>query len=107
VITKPYVTGSRREAAVNAEIESETGAFLSSAEAGGGEKAGSLVLSFGKGGAISRDDWWNGETQGAVLSHSGRTLEMGLDEIYRRTLEHSNQVKVFAALPLIRETAID
>lgn len=107
VITKPYVTGSKRETAVNDAIESESGAFLSNVTAGGEEKAGAIVLDFGKGGSILRDAWWNSETRDAVLSHSGRTVSMGLDEIYRRTLEHSNQVKVFAAVPLIRETGID
>ncbi|MCB1088658.1 MAG: TolC family protein, partial [Verrucomicrobiae bacterium] len=54
-----------------------------------------------------REAWWTKETTHPLLAHTGRILPLGLDEIYSRALAHSSQVKVYAATPLIRQTAID
>jgi len=107
VIAKPYEPASRREMAADAEIVAESEAFTKSATFGSmREQASSLASLFGRGGGLHRESWWDGDVQGSVLDHSGTSLSLGLDEIYRRTLAHSNQVKVLAGIPLIRETAI-
>jgi len=106
VITKPYLTGSKHEVATDAGIAAEKAQFLDEVVTGTNERASALVQSFGKDSLIAREAWWNAEIQGSILSTSGKTIAMGLDDIYRRTLVHSNQVKVFATIPLIRETAI-
>jgi outer membrane protein TolC len=106
VITKPYLTGSKHEVATNAGIVAQKEAFLESATSGASEQASALARGFGSQRGIGRESWWNADIQESILATSGKTLAMGLDDIYCRTLVHSNQVKVFAAIPLIRETAI-
>lgn len=106
VITKPYLTGSKHEVKTNEEIASEKELFLEDAVSGANERTSSLAQSFGSERLIGRESWWNADIQASILSTSGKTVAMGLDDIYRRTLVHSNQVKVFATIPLIRETAI-
>lgn len=106
VITKPYLTGSKHEVATEAKIAGEKETFLETAAMSGPGEATASARSFGNQPGISREDWWNKDIQGTMLSSSGKSLPMGLDDIYSRTLLHSNQVKVFATLPLIRETAI-
>lgn len=107
VIAEPYEPASRREVAAGETIAAETSAYREGASFGSlREQASALAAKFGRGGGLHRDSWWNAEIQASVLDHSGTTLRLGLDEIYRRTLSHSNQVKVMAGIPLIRETAI-
>lgn len=106
VITKPYLTGSKHEVKTNEEIAFEKELFLEDAVSGANERTSSLAQSFGSERLIGRESWWNADIQASILSTSGKTVAMGLDDIYRRTLVHSNQVKVFATIPLIRETAI-
>ncbi|MDF1861983.1 MAG: TolC family protein [Verrucomicrobiales bacterium] len=48
---------------------------------------------------------WKNRVQSAVWGDQ-RTVNSGIEDIYRRTLEHSNQVKVLRDLPLIRETGM-
>ncbi len=107
VIAKPYEPASRREWKAGAEIAAESEAFLKGATFGSLRgQASSLAGYFGRSGGLHREAWWNGDVQGHVLDHSGTTLRLGLDEIYRRTLAHSNRLKVLTGLPLIRETAV-
>ncbi len=49
--------------------------------------------------------WWASMVSTAMRDTS-RPQEVSLDEVLIRTLIHSNQVKVFSELPLIRRTAI-
>lgn len=48
---------------------------------------------------------WRGQVRNQVWGEQ-RSARGGLEDIYRRTLEHSNQVKVLRDLPLIRETGM-
>jgi len=106
VFLKPYETASKREEAAEAEIEAVAGQFLQSATGGSvKERSSSVAASFGTGG-IEREAWWNEDTRSPILVSGGKTLRLGLGEIYRLTLEHSNQVKAIASVPLIRETGI-
>jgi outer membrane protein TolC len=58
-------------------------------------------------GSINRDSWWANAQSAPVLNSRGKSVNMPLDEIYTRTLANSSQIRVFAALPLIRETTIE
>ena len=49
--------------------------------------------------------WWL-RGQAAAIGDSGPRQRISLDELYARALEHSQQIRVFAGLPLIRETGI-
>ncbi len=107
VIAKPYETASRREEIAGEIVAAETGAFLESATFGSSrEQASALARLFGRGGGLHREPWWNATIQDTLLDRPGDSLRLGLDEIYRRTLEHSNRVKALATTPLIRETAV-
>ncbi|MEM6914973.1 MAG: TolC family protein [Verrucomicrobiota bacterium] len=48
---------------------------------------------------------WKGRANSPVWPEQ-RTVHHGIDDIYNRTLEYSNQVKVLRDLPLIRETGM-
>lgn len=107
VIAKPYEPASRKELSTEEELESLAAAYRGGASFGSlRDQASSLARYFGRGGGLHRESWWNDEIQRPLLGTSGKTLELGLDEVYTRTLGHSNQVKVIAAIPLIRETAV-
>lgn len=107
VIAEPYEPASRREMATDEVIAAETEAFKNGATFGSmREQASALASLFGRGGGLHREVWWNGEVQKSILGTSGQRIELGLDEIYRRTLSHSNQLKAIAGVPLIRETAV-
>lgn len=107
IIAEPYEPASRQERATDEEIRKETGAYLESASFGSlREQASALATLFGRGGGLHREDWWNGAIQDSILAKSGNSVQLGLDDLYQRTLQHSNQVKVLAGVPLIRETAI-
>lgn len=107
VIAKPYEPASRRERAAGETVASERSAFRESATFGSlREQASILASKFGRGGGLDRDAWWNAEIRQSLLNQAGSTLPLGLDEVYQRTLSHSNQIKVLAGIPLIRETAI-
>ncbi len=49
--------------------------------------------------------WWL-RGQSAAIGDSGPRQRLSLDELYARALEHSQQIRVFAGLPVIRETGI-
>lgn len=103
-----YEAKSKDEKNLQATIATDADAYLNQAASEHAqEKPSGIAASFARSGAVSPESWWAGDTKRPVLAHSGRIMPMGLDEIYQRALEHSSQVKVFAALPLIRETAID
>jgi len=108
VFTETYSPESDSQRDLDAEIAEESEGFLSKVTFGSAREQGSaLAKAFGRSGAVPRQTWWTGDTMRPLLSHSGETVTMGLDEAYRRAITHSNQMKVFATLPLIRETAID
>jgi len=108
VMADTYSPTSGRQRDMDAEISGTSEDFLSKATFGSArEQASALAKAFGHTGGLPQEAWWNAETKRPMLSHSGQTVSMGLDEAYRRSIEHSNQMKVFASLPLIRETAID
>jgi hypothetical protein len=48
---------------------------------------------------------WKSKAATAVW-HDQRQVAHSVDDIYRRALEHSNQIKVYSDLPLIRETGM-
>lgn len=52
----------------------------------------------------SNEAWWDGAT--SPMGLGGDIMKESLDGLYLRTLEHSEQIKVFADLPRIRETGI-
>ncbi len=49
--------------------------------------------------------WWSGLVTDSMRDNSN-PLQLSLDEVLFRTLQHSNQIKVFSELPQIRRTAI-
>ena len=49
--------------------------------------------------------WW-GPMVSEPMRQTPRATRLSLDEALIRTLEHSNQIKVFADLPMIRRTAV-
>ena len=49
--------------------------------------------------------WWRKRIQGSLLKDA-QTVDLNLESLYIRALDHSSQVDVFRDLPLIRETAI-
>lgn len=107
VLAKPYEPASRQELKAEDELETLAQAYQEGASFGGlRAQAGSLAKYFGRSGGFGRDAWWNREVQQPLLDTSGTTLSLGLEEVYRRTLNHSNQVKVLASIPLIRETSV-
>jgi outer membrane protein TolC len=107
IIAEPYEPASRQERATDEEIRKETSAYLESASFGSlREQASALATYFGRSGGLHREVWWNGAIQDSLLNKGGSSVRLGLNDLYRRTLEHSNQVKVLAGIPLIRETAI-
>lgn len=108
VFAETYSPESRSQEEVEAQIDLESESFLSTVTYGSArEQASALARAVGRGGGVPRQTWWTGDTMRPILSHEGETVSMGLEEAYRRAIEHSNQIKVFAGLPLIRETAID
>lgn len=107
LIGDTYSPKSKAEKGLETVIKSESEAFRADANAGHeGEKQSALAESFAKSGGIAHEDWWASDTTRPLLAHTGKTLHLGLDEIYQRALAHSSQVKVYSAIPLIRETAI-
>lgn len=103
-----YEPKSDAEEARDAQIADGAGAFLNDAVSNKDqEKVSPVAKSFASSGGISRQSWWSGDVERPVLATTGKVVHMGLDEIYQRALTHSSQIKVFATLPLIRETAID
>ncbi len=108
VIAEPYEPASRREVTAGETVAAELWEYRENATFGTlREQTSALATQFGRSGGLDRDPWWNAEIQQSILGRAGTTLSIGLDEIYRRTLSHSNQVRVLAGIPLIRETAID
>lgn len=106
-IVESYEPASRREIAAGRAIFDETEKFKEDLTFGSmREQASALASLFGRGGGLHRETWWNDGVQEPILGTSGKRMKLGLDEIYRRTLSHSNQVKALAGIPLIRETAV-
>ncbi len=106
LIGDTYEPKSKAEEGRDANIASEAEDFLLDSTANP-EQASPVARSFAKSGSLSAESWWAGDVGRPVLATSGKVVHMGLDEIYQRALAHSSQIKVFASLPLIRETAID
>ena len=108
VSTEIYEPKSDQEQALDDEISAESETFKGKVAIGtASEKGSSSTLMYDRKSGITREDWWNGNTKHVLLSNSGSTVHMGLDEIYQRTIAHSSQVKAFASLPLIRETGVE
>jgi len=108
VSTEIYEPKSDQEQALDDEISAESETFKGKVAIGTASKKGSSsTLMYDRKSGITREDWWNGNTKHVLLSNSGSTVHMGLDEIYQRTIAHSSQVKAFASLPLIRETGVE
>jgi len=107
-LLRGFDTAGRAEDPRELEFREEKEDLLrASTYASAREQASALARAFGRSGAIARAPWWSQETRRPVLDHEGAVLEIGLDEIYRSSLQHSHRVKVHSAVPLIRETAID
>lgn len=106
LIGDTYEPRSEAEESRDAGIASEAEDFLLDSTAHP-EEASPMARSFANAGSLSTESWWGGDVGRPVLATSGKVVHMGLDEIYQRALAHSSQIKVFASLPLIRETAID
>ncbi len=66
----------------------------------------SVTASFAQAGVIPQADWWSGRPFGQVLEGPRKVAAVGLDDVYQSALANSSQIRVFASLPLIRETAI-
>ena len=49
--------------------------------------------------------WWI-RGQRSTLGDNSRSQSVSVDDLYIRAIQHSNQIKVFSDLPLIRETGI-
>jgi len=81
--------------------------FDTAAEAAAKERPSRLADSLGKQGGVPASPWWTQAASRSLLANAGRAEAMSLEELYHRALVHSSQVKVFASIPLIRETAID
>ncbi|MCB1229331.1 MAG: TolC family protein [Verrucomicrobiae bacterium] len=108
LIGETYEPKSKAEEERDATIANDAEGFVRDSTAGQDEeKVSPVAESFAKSGPISRQTWWAGDVERPVLATTGKVVHMGLDEIYQRALVHSSQIKVFATLPLIRETAID
>lgn len=50
--------------------------------------------------------WWDGEVVKPLADESNKAVSLTIAEMFDRALANSNQIKVFADLPLIRDTAI-
>lgn len=107
LIGDTYQPESARQEGLETVIRDQSASYLATAVDGQGREARSeLAESFARSGAIAREPWWTDEPVRPLLAHTGKTLRLGLDDVYRRALAHSSEVKVYAATPLIRETAI-
>ena len=104
ISTEIYEPKSAQEKVLDDEIAAEAELFKGKVAVGVDSSPSQI---YDRSSGVAREEWWNGDTKHALLSHSGSTVHMGLDEIYQRTIAHSSQVKAFASLPLIRETGVD
>lgn len=50
--------------------------------------------------------WWDGQVAQPLAGEKNKTVSLTINEMFSRALANSNQIKVFADLPLIRDTAI-
>lgn len=108
VFKENYDPISEEEEDRDVSIDETIGSFLSEAvETGVREKLSPAAERAASSGSIYLDEWWADSHRDSMLNVKGKSVGMQLDEIYTRTLANSSQVRVFAALPLIRETAID
>ncbi len=67
----------------------------------------SKLMNGGKGGGVAGDELtvWGKRVKQSIWG-SQSTSPQSISSIYTQTIEHSNQIKVFRDLPLIRETGI-
>lgn len=108
VFKENYEPVSEEEEDLDVSIDETIGTFLAEAiETGGNETLSPSSERAASSGSIYLDEWWADSHRDALLNAKGKSVGLQLDEIYTRTLANSSQVRVFAALPLIRETAID
>ncbi|MCC6881648.1 MAG: TolC family protein [Verrucomicrobiales bacterium] len=107
VLDESYEPKSQDERDLEARIVENGEAFLTdSARTYAREGESAVAASFAHSGGVPKEAWWTSSPSRPLLNGDGKTAHLGLDEIYQRTLAHSSQVRVFASLPLIRETAI-
>lgn len=103
-----YEPQSDEEEDREVDIEERESSFAGEAESqGGNDKISSKVQRIANRTALKHDSWWASSHRARVIQNGGKSVPLSLDEIYTRTLHNSSQVRVFAALPLIRETAIE
>ncbi|MDF1825946.1 MAG: TolC family protein [Verrucomicrobiales bacterium] len=108
VFKENYEPVSEEEQDRDLSIDETIGGFLSEAvETGVRESLSPAAERAANSGSVYLDEWWADSHRDPMLNVKGKAVGMQLDEIYTRTLANSSQVRVFAALPLIRETAID
>jgi len=108
VFNENYKPITDEEQDLDLSIDEKIGEFLSEAvETGSNELLLPASERAASNGSIYMDEWWSQSHRDSLLNVKGETVALQLDEIYTRTLANSSQVRVFAALPLIRETAID
>lgn len=106
VLCSVYVPESKKEAALEDEIEAKVQAFEGEAKEVGVGQESAVTESFARSGGIPAADWWAGEGFRPLLGGGRKTASVTLDQTYQSALAHSSQVRVFASLPLIRETAV-
>ncbi|MEM9016475.1 MAG: TolC family protein [Verrucomicrobiota bacterium] len=108
VFKDTYEPKTEEEEEREESIDETIGDFLNSAiEEGDKESLSPAAERAASEGQLYTDDWWAYSQRDRLLNSKGKSVPLSLDEIYTRTLANSSQVRVFAALPLIRETAID
>lgn len=107
VVVQPYEPASKRERKIDETLATERAKYRKAGSFGSLRgQALALAGQFGRGSGIGRDAWWSEQIRQSLQDRSGKSFKLGLDEIYQRTLLHSNQVKVLAGIPLIQETNI-
>ncbi len=108
ILLEIYEEKSDEERDLTVEIEDSARLFFDDAiHTGKLELTSEEAAAIAGKGSVHYQSWWSRGNSGSVLRQRGETVKMSLDEIYTRALANSSQVRVFAALPLIRETAID
>ncbi len=106
VIVRPYKPASKRERSIQESLTAERASYRTKGTFGSLRgQAVALAAQFGRGG-LNREVWWNERIREPLSERSGKPLHLGLEDLYQRTLLHSNQIKVLAGIPLIKETAI-
>jgi outer membrane protein TolC len=107
VLAEGYQPKSKAERERARQIGETTADFQKEALGLGAGRESALTASFGEAGAIPQAGWWSREPFSQVLEGPRKVAAVGLEEVYQSALANSSQIRVFASLPLIRETAID